>query len=204
MLSADQDLLVSVKWSRLADSLNTGVIQYRGRVNSGVSESTEEMTPLHLGPSLFVRTGLTVWHVVIEVSHPCCWNKQATPKCWSQLNVMDFSSDILEVYHCCGFQWFPGVIQGFFMSCRSNRSCFFLFFMVMWPFKTHIGHGGGTFLFAHYIQHYIQEQDGLPESGGDFHTTYMRTHAVSRKTRSCEYLQKAKDWNTNPDFSAKA
>ena len=43
------------------------------------------------------------------------------------------------------------------------------------------------------IQHYIQEQDGLPESGGDFHTTYMRTHAVSRKTRSCEYLQKAKD-----------
>lgn len=118
------------------------------------------MTPLHLGPSLFVRTGLTVWHVVIEVSHPCCWNKQATPKCWSQLNVMDFSSDILEVYHCCGFQWFPGVIQGFFMSCRSNRSCFFLFFMVMWPFKTHIGHGGGTFLFAHYIQRYIQEQDG--------------------------------------------
>ena len=72
MLSADQGLLVSVKWSRFADSLNTGVIQYRGRVNSGVSESTEEMTPLHLGPSLFVRTGLTVRHAVIEVSHPCC------------------------------------------------------------------------------------------------------------------------------------
>lgn len=162
------------------------------------------MTPLHLGASLFVRTGLTMRHVVIEVSHPCCWNKQATPKCWSQLNVMDFSSDILEVYHCCGFRWFPEVIQGFFLFCRSNRRCFFLFFMVMWPFKTYIGHEGETSLFAYYIQHYIQEQDSLPESGGDLHTTYMRTQAVSRKTRSCECLQKAKDWNTNPDFSAKA
>ena len=70
---------------------------------------------------------------------------------------------------------------------------FFLLFMVMWPFKIHIGHGGETSLFAYYIQRYIQEQDGLPEFGGDLHTTYMRTQAVSRKTRSCECLQKAKD-----------
>lgn len=178
MLSADQALLASVKWSRLADSLSTGcVTQYGGRVNSGISESTEEIIPLHLGPSLFVRTGLTVRHVVTEVSHPCCWNKQATPNCWSQWNVMDFSSDALEVYHCCGFQWLPEVIQGFFMSCRSNRSCFFLFFMVTWPFKTHFGHGGETSL-LHIISSIIFKNRMASLNLGVIFTQPIREHML--------------------------
>lgn len=91
-----------------------------------------------------------------------------------------FSSDILEVYHCCGFRWFQRLfkVSSYFVEAAD---VVFLSSLVMWPFKTYIGWGGAS-LFAYYIQHYIQEQDGLPESGGDLHTTYMRTQAVSRKT----------------------
>lgn len=52
---------------------------------------------------------------------------------------------------------------------------------------------GVRLLFLHIISSVIFRNRTASLNLGDLHTTYMRTHAVSRKTRSCEYLQKAKD-----------